>query len=104
MKLGATTGIRDRADGFKEHVEQLETHGIEYFWSGEAYTADAVSTLGFVAAITERAQIGSSILPSTRTRPTRSRTCTSAASVTRRRRACHKSSSTRCRWSETLAS
>jgi F420-dependent oxidoreductase-like protein len=63
MKLGATTGIRDRADGFKEHVQQLEAHGIEYFWSGEAYTADAVSTLGFVAAITERAQIGSSILP-----------------------------------------
>jgi F420-dependent oxidoreductase-like protein len=63
MKLGATTGIREAADGFKEHVQQLEAHGIEYLWSGEAYTADAVSTLGYVAAITEHAQIGSSILP-----------------------------------------
>ena len=30
---------------------------------GEAYTADVVSALGFVAAVTERAQIGTSILP-----------------------------------------
>ncbi len=41
----------------------LEAVGVDYLWSGEAYMADAVSALGFLAAITERAQIGSSILP-----------------------------------------
>src|SRR4029450_12843814 len=42
---------------------RMEEAGVEYLWSGEAYNADAVSTLGFLAAVTERAQIGSSILP-----------------------------------------
>src|SRR5690606_29091346 len=34
-----------------------------YLFTGEAYTADAVSTMGFLAAVTERARIGTSILP-----------------------------------------
>jgi F420-dependent oxidoreductase-like protein len=37
--------------------------GVEYLWAGEACTADAVSTMGFMAAVTSRAQIGSAILP-----------------------------------------
>jgi F420-dependent oxidoreductase-like protein len=63
MKLGATVGIRDNPQSFAAHLRRLEEAGVEYLWSGEAYTADAVSTLGFIAAVTSRAQIGSSILP-----------------------------------------
>ncbi|MGD9704403.1 MAG: LLM class F420-dependent oxidoreductase [Acidimicrobiia bacterium] len=64
MKLGAMVGVRsDDVDGFIRYVQQLEDIGVEYLWTGEAYTADAVTTMGFLAAVTKRAQIGSSILP-----------------------------------------
>jgi F420-dependent oxidoreductase-like protein len=63
MKLGAAVGMRDDPAAFTRYVKNLEDAGVDYFWAGEAYTADAVSTMGFLAAVTERAQIGSSILP-----------------------------------------
>jgi F420-dependent oxidoreductase-like protein len=63
VKLGTTVGLRDDPAAFIRHVQALEAAGIDCFWTGEAYTADAVSTMGFLAAITSRAQIGSSILP-----------------------------------------
>jgi F420-dependent oxidoreductase-like protein len=63
MKLGSAVGMRDNPESFARHLRTLEDAGVEYLWCGEAYTADAVSALGFVAAVTSRAQIGSSILP-----------------------------------------
>jgi F420-dependent oxidoreductase-like protein len=63
MRLGAAVGMRDDAAAFTRHVQRLEDLGVESLWAGEAYTADAVSTMGFLAAVTERATIGSSILP-----------------------------------------
>jgi len=64
VRLGATIGVRGGdVDGFAAHARRLEDAGIEHLWTGEAYTADAVSTMGFLAAVTQRAQIGSSILP-----------------------------------------
>jgi F420-dependent oxidoreductase-like protein len=63
MKLGAMVGMRDDPDAFAAYAKQLEDSGVEYLWTGEAYTADAVSTMGFLAAVTRKAQIGSSILP-----------------------------------------
>jgi F420-dependent oxidoreductase-like protein len=63
MKLGATVGVRDDPDAFAAHAKRLEDAGVDYLWAGEAYSADAVSTMGFLAAVTKRAQIGSSILP-----------------------------------------
>jgi F420-dependent oxidoreductase-like protein len=63
MKLGATVGVRDDPDAFAAHARRLEEAGVAYLWTGEAYTADAVSTMGFLAAVTRTAQIGSSILP-----------------------------------------
>jgi alkanesulfonate monooxygenase SsuD/methylene tetrahydromethanopterin reductase-like flavin-dependent oxidoreductase (luciferase family) len=63
MKLGAGVGARDNPASFAEHVRTLEQAGVEYLWCGEACTADAVSAMGFIAAVTTRAQIGSSILP-----------------------------------------
>jgi F420-dependent oxidoreductase-like protein len=63
VKLGAVVGMRDDPASFARHVRSLEDAGVRYLWAGEAYTADAVSTLGFLAAVTSRAQIGSAILP-----------------------------------------
>ena len=63
MKLGASVGMRDNPESFARYLKRLEEAGVEYLWAGEAYTADAVSTLGFMAAVTSRAQLGSSILP-----------------------------------------
>jgi F420-dependent oxidoreductase-like protein len=63
MKLGTAVGMRDDPDAFAAHVKKLEDVGVEYLWTGEAYTADAVSTMGFLAAVSKEAQIGSSILP-----------------------------------------
>jgi F420-dependent oxidoreductase-like protein len=63
MKLGATVGLRDDPDALAARAKRLEAAGVEYLWTGEAYSADAVSTLGFLAAVTKSAQIGSSILP-----------------------------------------
>jgi F420-dependent oxidoreductase-like protein len=63
MKLGAVVGMRDDPESFARHVRRLEEAGVGHLWSGEAYTADAVSTLGFLAAVSRAAQIGSSILP-----------------------------------------
>src|SRR6202046_5551351 len=63
MKLGTTVGMRDDPDKFAAHAKRLEDLGVDYLWTGEAYTADAVSTMGFLAAVTRKAQIGSSILP-----------------------------------------
>jgi F420-dependent oxidoreductase-like protein len=63
MKLGAVVGMRDNPESFTRHVQRLEETGVGYLWAGEAYTSDAVSTMGFLAAVTSRAQIGSAILP-----------------------------------------
>ncbi len=63
MKLGTTVGLRDDPDALAARVKRLEDAGVEYLWTGEAYSADAVSTMGFLAAVTKTAQIGSSILP-----------------------------------------
>ena len=63
MKLGATIGVRDDPDSFAAYARLLEAAGIDYLWCGEAYSADAVSTMGYLAAVTKRAHIGSSILP-----------------------------------------
>jgi F420-dependent oxidoreductase-like protein len=63
MKLGSMVGQRGSPEGFARQLRRLDDAGIDYLFAGEAYTADAVSTLGFMAANTQRAHIGSSILP-----------------------------------------
>jgi F420-dependent oxidoreductase-like protein len=63
MRLGSTVGMRDNPEAFAAHLRRLEDAGVEYMWCGEAYTSDAVSALGFAAAVTRTAQLGSSILP-----------------------------------------
>ncbi|WP_242902021.1 LLM class F420-dependent oxidoreductase [Actinomadura terrae] len=53
------------SDGFRETVEELadfEKAGLDIVYVAEAYSFDAVSQLGFIAAKTERVEIASGIL------------------------------------------
>jgi F420-dependent oxidoreductase-like protein len=63
MRIGTGIGY---ANGMKEaarRVADLEAAGVDIVWVAEAYGVDGVSLMGYLAAITERVQIGSSILP-----------------------------------------
>ncbi len=46
-----------------ESVVDMERAGLDVVWVAEAYSFDAVSLMGYLAARTERVQIGSGILP-----------------------------------------
>ena len=63
MKLSMALGY---ADGFKESAAQavaLEPAGLDTVWVAEAYGFDGVSLMGYLAAVTDRVEIGSGILP-----------------------------------------
>jgi F420-dependent oxidoreductase-like protein len=54
------------AGGFKQSARQavqLEQAGLDTIWVAEAYGFDGVSLMGYLAAVTERVEIGSAILP-----------------------------------------
>jgi F420-dependent oxidoreductase-like protein len=54
------------AGGFKESAAQaaaLERAGLDTVWVAEAYGFDAVSLMGYLAAVTETVEIGAAILP-----------------------------------------
>jgi len=62
MKIG--TGVRytkDFHDAVAEIVE-LEKAGLDMVWVSESYSIDAVSRVGYLAAATERVEIGTGIL------------------------------------------
>jgi F420-dependent oxidoreductase-like protein len=53
------------AGGFKESADKvvaLEQAGLDLVWVAEAYTFDAISQVGYLAARTERLQIGTGIV------------------------------------------
>lgn len=63
MRLGTGIGY---AGGMKQaaaRLQDLERAGIEHVWVAELYGVDGVSLMGYLAAVTEKVQIGSSILP-----------------------------------------
>jgi F420-dependent oxidoreductase-like protein len=62
MRLGASIGKADPAV-VRQRARELEDAGVDILWAAELYGFDAVSLMGFLAAVTERVQIGSSILP-----------------------------------------
>ncbi|MGZ6886184.1 MAG: LLM class F420-dependent oxidoreductase [Acidimicrobiia bacterium] len=54
------------AGGHKEsarHLVELEAAGLDIAWIAEAYSFDAPSYMGYLAALTSRVQIGAGILP-----------------------------------------
>ena len=63
MKLSTSINY---AGGFKEaiaRVKDQESAGIDMVWVAEAYGNDAVTLMGYLAAVTERVEIASGILP-----------------------------------------
>ena len=63
MRIGASVGASGNAEKLATRGRDLESAGVDHLWIGEAYSADGVSAMGFLAAVTQRATIGSSILP-----------------------------------------
>jgi F420-dependent oxidoreductase-like protein len=53
---------RSPAEVTKQAVE-LEQAGLDLIWVAEAYGVDAVSIMGYLAAVTDRVEIASGILP-----------------------------------------
>jgi F420-dependent oxidoreductase-like protein len=58
MPLSYTGGFKESVD----RVGELERAGLDMVWVAEAYSFDAVSQVGYVAARTERVEIGTGIL------------------------------------------
>jgi F420-dependent oxidoreductase-like protein len=63
MRLGAGIGRADDPAAVKSKAKAYEDAGVDVLWAAELYSFDAVSMMGFLAAVTSRPQIGSSILP-----------------------------------------
>jgi F420-dependent oxidoreductase-like protein len=63
MKLGVTIGYSGDLKASIARAVALEAAGVNVLWVPEAYGFDAVSLMGYLAAKTSRAQIGSAILP-----------------------------------------
>jgi F420-dependent oxidoreductase-like protein len=63
MKLSTQLQYGDDPVGQVEAVVALEKAGLDVVWVAEAYSFDAVSVMGYLAARTERLEIGSGILP-----------------------------------------
>ncbi|MCP4222009.1 MAG: LLM class F420-dependent oxidoreductase [Actinomycetia bacterium] len=62
MKLGMSINyVGDFAKSVDQVVE-MEKAGLDVVWVAEAYSVDAVSQIGYLAAKTERVEIGSAIL------------------------------------------
>jgi F420-dependent oxidoreductase-like protein len=63
MKITTTLGY---AGGFQEsaaQVKDFERAGLDLVWVAEAYGLDGPSLMGYLAALTDTVEIGSSILP-----------------------------------------
>ena len=63
MKIATMINYSDDPRSAAEHVRELESAGVDMVGVAEAYSFDAVSTLGFLAAHTERMELLSAILP-----------------------------------------
>jgi F420-dependent oxidoreductase-like protein len=63
MKLATSLNYAGSAKETAKQVQNLEKAGLDQIWVAEAYSYDAVSTMGYLAAVTDRVEICSGILP-----------------------------------------
>jgi F420-dependent oxidoreductase-like protein len=63
MKLSMNVGYAEGHKKSAQQVVELEKAGIDVVWVAEAYSYDAPSFMGYLAALTERVEIGAGILP-----------------------------------------
>ncbi|OWY62180.1 LLM class F420-dependent oxidoreductase, partial [cyanobacterium TDX16] len=63
MKLSTQLAYNKSLKETAAEAVRLEEAGIDLVWVAEAYGFDAVSLMGYLAAVTERVEIASGILP-----------------------------------------
>ena len=63
MELGSAVHYAGNVLEMAERVRTWEAVGLDVVWVAEAYGYDAPTMMGYLAARTERVQIGSAILP-----------------------------------------
>ncbi len=63
MRLSTQLNYAGDAASAVAQVKAMESAGLDIVWVAEAYSFDAVSTMGFLAAHTSTVQIASGILP-----------------------------------------
>jgi F420-dependent oxidoreductase-like protein len=63
MKISMTITYSDDPLKAVAHAQAMEKAGVDQAWVAEAYSFDAVSTLGFLAASTDTMELVSGILP-----------------------------------------
>ncbi len=62
MKLSMTINYISDFQTSAKRVVELEKVGLDMVWVAEAYSYDAISQIGYLAAVTERVQIGTGII------------------------------------------
>ena len=66
MRISTQVHVRPgREGGFREvaaHIRELERAGLDIAWVPESYGFDAPTAMGYLAAVTERIEIGSGII------------------------------------------
>ncbi|MGC8481174.1 MAG: LLM class F420-dependent oxidoreductase [Acidimicrobiales bacterium] len=63
MKLSMALNYGNDKLGALAQIVEYERAGLDMVWVAEAYSTDAPSVMGYLAAITKKVQIGSGILP-----------------------------------------
>ncbi|MCW0214605.1 MAG: LLM class F420-dependent oxidoreductase [Pseudonocardia sp.] len=63
MKLGSSVPYAGNVKQAADHIRDWEKAGLDVVWVAEAYGFDAPTVMGYLAARTERVEIGSSVIP-----------------------------------------
>src|SRR6478672_4144380 len=63
MRLSTTVGYAGNVRALLRQAVELEAAGLDAIWVPETWGFDAVTLLGYLAAKTERVQLGAGILP-----------------------------------------
>lgn len=63
MKLSTSIGYTGDPKRAAQRAKDLESAGIDMIWASELYSFDSISILGYLAAHTERMELGTSIMP-----------------------------------------
>jgi alkanesulfonate monooxygenase SsuD/methylene tetrahydromethanopterin reductase-like flavin-dependent oxidoreductase (luciferase family) len=63
MKLSMTLNYSGDPKRTARTARDYESAGVDMVWVAELYSFDAVSLMGYLAAVTERMEIASGILP-----------------------------------------
>jgi F420-dependent oxidoreductase-like protein len=63
MKISTTIGFNGDPQQLAQQAQDLESAGVDLLWGAEIYGYDLISTLGYIAAKTERVELMTGIIP-----------------------------------------